>query len=463
MKLFTKNQKETSVRPIVFVDIQSWKEMAKGVKLENEATIADFSGKGGQILKTIDQKGQIETIYAGTSFKDEDPRNWITLFAKLSSSLPEGTYKPEGWPDDKWYQAGLGWGLGRYEFDRYKKEKKELLKKILLVPEEAPTEFWQNSLNSVVLARDLINTPASDMGPEDLVRQAAEVANRFQAQLRTVRGEDLLLEGFPAVYAVGKGSERAPVLMDLRWGQKDHPKLTLVGKGVVFDTGGLNLKPAAGMRNMKKDMGGGAVSLALASLIMAEKLPVNLRLLIPAVENSPGMRAYRPGDVLETRKKITVEVGNTDAEGRLILCDALTCAAEEEPDLILDFSTLTGAARVALGQDLPPFYTPDSKIAHELFRAAEIVGDPLWQMPLWGPYRKSLKSDIADLSNVSNSPLAGSITAALFLYEFVKPAKNWVHFDIFGWRNSAMPGFPKGAEANALRAVFKFLANRYPH
>ena len=460
MKYFQKECTDKSI-PIFVVSEQEWEAHDKSEKCLNESILEKFKGEGFQVFIDTDKKGVIVKVYAGISFSENDPRNWMFLFANLAKTLPSGVYQPEGIPEDKWYDAGIGWGLGFYEFTRYKKTKKTEEIKKLLVPETAQVQTWIHTLESVFLARDLINTPANDLGPYDMANQAKELAEAFQAELNVIKGADLLLEGYPAVYTVGHGSDRAPALIDMNWGDQNNPKLTLVGKGVVFDTGGLNLKSAAGMRNMKKDMGGGAVAMALAQLIMAENLPVRLRLLIPTVENSPGMRGYRPGDVIQTRKGLSVEIGNTDAEGRVILCDALASAAEENPDLILDFATLTGAARVALGQDLPPFYTPQKELADVIHEAAEEVKDPLWQMPLWEPYYKYLKSDIADLNNIANTPLAGSMTAALYLWEFVKPLSNWVHLDIFGWRNDAMPGFPEGGEANSLRAIYRFLEKRY--
>jgi len=266
---------------------------------------------------------------------------------------------------------------------------------------------------------------------------------------------------FPAIHAVGKGSFRPSALIDLRWGSENHPKLTIVGKGVVFDSGGLNLKPTAGMIFMKKDMGGSAVALGLTQLIMATKLPVRLRMLIPAVENAISDRAYRPGDVVNTRKGLTVEIGNTDAEGRMVLCDALALATEESPDMIIDMATLTGACRTALGQDMPGMYSSSRKLANDLMEAAEQVADPLWHMPLWAPYFKAMKGTISDLNNTATTSMGGSITAALFLHEFVKPYENWVHLDMYGWRLDPIPGTPKGGEASALRAVFRMLENRY--
>jgi leucyl aminopeptidase len=379
----------------------------------------------------------------------------------LAPELPSGAFAIDaaGWPECDGEQAALGWGLATYRFTRYVKDEPREWPQ-LVVAEGVDRAAITDQLDAIFLARDLVNTPAGDLGPSELCDMAREIAKQYHAQIRIITGE-VLERDFPAVHAVGMGSHRQPALIDLHWGKADHPKVTLVGKGVVFDSGGLDLKPPKNMLLMKKDMGGAAVTLALAKLVMARKLPVHLRLLIPTVENAIGPRAYRPGDVVRTRKGLTVEIGNTDAEGRVILCDALDEAVSDEPDLILDMATLTGAARVALGQDLPGFWTPSNEIADELLQASVGCVDPIWRMPLWLPYTSMLKSKIADSNNISESPMGGSITAALYLYQFVKPFLNWVHFDAYCWRTSDIPGTPAGGEASALRAVYNFLAQRY--
>lgn len=376
------------------------------------------------------------------------------------SSLPEGDYVlADGFPDPE--QAALGFALSSYRFERYLAQSGKARR--LGVGEEVDLERIGTILDGVKLARDLINTPANDLGPEEL---AAAVEALFQAHGGTGRivvGEDLLTENFPMVHAVGRASSRAPRLADFCWGDAGHPKVTLVGKGVIFDTGGLNLKPGGSMSLMKKDMGGAANVLGLASMIMAANLPVRLRVIIPCVENSVAGSAFRPGDILPSRKGLTVEIGNTDAEGRLILGDALALADEEAPDLLVDMATLTGAARVALGPDLPPFYTDDEVLAEDIAVMAEASADPLWRMPLWQPYMKYLDSKVADINhiNTSGTGFAGSITAALFLSRFVEKTDSWVHFDVYGWTPSDRPGKPAGGEAQGIRCLFDMISERY--
>ncbi len=318
-------------------------------------------------------------------------------------------------------------------------------------------------LDGVKLARDLINTPANDLGPEELTKAAATLFSDLGGTSDIWIGDALIERGFPLVHAVGVASERAPRLIDCVWGDPAHPKVTLVGKGVIFDTGGLDIKPSSSMLLMKKDMGGAANVLGLASMIMAARLPVRLRVVIPAVENAIGGSAFRPGDIFRSRKGLTVEIGNTDAEGRLVLADAMALADEESPDLLIDMATLTGAARVALGPDLPPFYTHNDDFAAEISGHAEACNDPVWRMPLWKPYSKYLESQVADLNNVNTSGagFAGSITAALFLSRFVENAQTWAHFDIFGWAPAERPGRPVGGEAQAIRALFRLLRAKY--
>ena len=350
--------------------------------------------------------------------------------------------------------------LGNYAFTRYGKKPGRALR--LLAPDGADTARVRRIAEAVCLTRDLINTPTNDMGPAALETAVRRLGAAHGAAVTSIAGDELLAKNFPMIHAVGRASSDAPRLIDLRWGPSDAPKVTLVGKGVCFDTGGLDIKPASSMLLMKKDMGGAANVLGLASMIMSAGLKLRLRVLIPAVENAIAGNAFRPGDILPSRKGITVEIGNTDAEGRLVLGDALALADEEEPQLLIDMATLTGAARVALGPDLPPFYTDDDSFAAELSAAGNAVEDPLWRMPLWKPYEARLASKVADTNNVNADGFAGSITAALFLKKFVEKAGTWAHFDIFGWNPVEKPHCPVGGEAQAIRALERVLAGRYP-
>ena len=378
--------------------------------------------------------------------------------ASLGGSLPAGTYRLAEGPVGA---AGLGWVLAQHRFDRYRKSTASGAR-ILLTTDAATIDATIRLAEATALVRDLVNTGASDLGPAELEAATEALAARHGATVTTTRG-DALATGFPMIHVVGQAAtkDRAPRLIELEWGDPAHPRVALVGKGVCFDSGGLDIKPSAGMRLMKKDMGGAAHALALASLVMAAKLPVRLHLLIPAVENAIAGNAFRPGDVLNTRLGLTVENTNTDAEGRLVLGDALTKAVEGKPGLILDFATLTGAARVALGPDLPPLFTDDEALAADLIAAGHAQADPMWRMPLWDGYDEMLKSDVADLVNAPDGGFAGAITAALFLRRFVPAGIAWAHLDVFAWRPVAKPGRPKGGEAYALRAAFAMLANRY--
>jgi leucyl aminopeptidase len=379
--------------------------------------------------------------------------------AKAAEALPEGAYRVEGRGPGP---AILGWLLGQYRFSRYKKESAPKGPRILLTDEPAAIKETLLLAEATHLVRDLVNLPASDLGPAELEAAVAGVAKSCSATVSSVSGKQLERE-YPMIHAVGRAAspDRAPRLIELEWGDQRHPRIAIVGKGVCFDSGGLDIKPASGMRLMKKDMGGAAHALALASIIMKSRLFVRLHLLIPAVENAISGNAFRPGDVLTSRKGLTVEVGNTDAEGRLILGDALTKAAEGNPELILDFATLTGAARVALGPDLPALFANDDKLAESLLAGGEAVSDPLWRMPLWKHYSEMLSSDIADIGNVSDQPMAGAVTAALFLQKFVPEGVPWAHFDTFAWRSAARPGRPKGGDALSLRASWQMLKQLY--
>ncbi len=386
-----------------------------------------------------------------------EPENSPWRIASLGTSLPEGTYRlATGEPG----AAMLGWALGQYRFERYRADPAE--PRVLLSGEPGRIEEMLRLAEATALVRDLVNTGASDLGPAQLEDAADALAKKHNATLAVTRG-DALAAGYPMIHAVGQAAakENAPRLIELEWGDPSHPRVALVGKGVCFDSGGLDIKPAAGMRLMKKDMGGAAHMLALASLVMAARLKVRLHLLIPAVENAISGNAFRPGDVLKTRLGLTVENTNTDAEGRLILGDALAKAVEAEPALIIDFATLTGAARVALGPDLPPLFANDDALAAEFLSAAERVHDPLWRMPLWDGYDEMLKSDVADMANSPDSGFAGAVTAALFLRRFVPKTIAWAHVDTFAWRPAAKAGRPKGGDALGLRAAWEVLKARY--
>jgi leucyl aminopeptidase len=374
----------------------------------------------------------------------------------LAGLLPAGTYRFANQPHDG-RLAALAFALGSYQFSRYRKSEARNIR--LVLPEGIDGDALSHVVEGVTLCRDLTNTPSNDMGPAELEAAARALAKRHAAKIQVTSGA-ALAKSFPLVHAVGAGSARAPRLIDMTWGKAGSPKITLVGKGVCFDTGGLDIKPDTGMLNMKKDMGGAATALALAHMIMADGLKVRLRVIIPAVENAISGTSFRPRDVYVSRKGISVEIGNTDAEGRLILADALTLAEEDKPSLVIDFATLTGAARVALGPDVPPFFTEDDALADELMRAAAAESDPLWRLPLWRPYAGLLDSKVADLNNVGTGGQAGAITAALFLRRFID-TKAWVHFDIFAWTPVAKPGRPEGAECQSARALHALLRSRY--
>ncbi len=419
------------------------------------AKAAGFEGKPGQHLLMPGGGGKVAVVLFGIEAADDPAKNAF-LPGRLPALLPDGTYRFANAPHDA-RLAALAFALGAYDFTRYRKGSGKKLK--LRPPAGVDAAELGAVIDGVALARDLINTPSNDMGPAELEAAAARLAKTHRAKLATVTGTKLE-KNFPLVHAVGMGSTRAPRLIDMTWGNPRHPKVTLVGKGVCFDTGGLDIKNDAGMLNMKKDMGGAATALALAHMVMARKLPLRLRVIIPAVENSISGSSFRPRDVYRARNGITVEIGNTDAEGRLVLADALALADEEKPDLVVDFATLTGAARVALGPDLPPFYTDDDRLAVDLLRHGTSENDPLWRLPLWRPYEGMLESKVADTNNVGGS-FAGSITAALFLRKFISQAKAWAHFDIFAWTPAAKPARPEGGECQVARALYALLTERY--
>ncbi|HEV2865864.1 MAG TPA: leucyl aminopeptidase family protein [Allosphingosinicella sp.] len=429
---------------------------AQPERARQAALAQGFKGEGFQLAILPEERDGWSAVLGVANAEELSP--WC--LAKAAESLPAGTYRVAGRGPGP---AVLGWLLGQYRFDRYRAGKEPKGPRVLVTDEPARIEETVWLAESTNLVRDLVNIPAGDLGPAELEMAVLAVADECGAKARVTRDE-ALTEGFPMVAAVGRAAspERAPRLVELHWGDQRHPRLALVGKGVCFDSGGLDIKAASGMRLMKKDMGGAAHALALARLVMKANLPVRLHLVIPAVENAVSGAAFRPGDILKSRKGLTVEVGNTDAEGRLILADALTRAIEEKPELVLDFATLTGAARVALGPDLPATFANDEALAADLLESGTRVADPLWRMPLWKAYGEMLASDVADLGNVSEAPMAGAVTAALFLQKFVPDGTPWAHFDTFAWRQAAKPGRPKGGDALGLRAAWETLRMRYP-
>jgi len=417
------------------------------------ASANGFSGEAGRTLILPGEGGAL----AGALFGTGDGESQLAVGA-LARSLPEGDwYFAQDLPASG--LAALALVLGGYVFTRYGKKPGKALR--FALPSGADGAYLRRIAEGIFLTRDLVNTPTSDMGPDELEEAARTLGAAHGAEISVTHGDDLLARNFPMIHAVGRASTGAPRLIDMIWGPNDAPKVTLVGKGVCFDTGGLDIKPSSGMLLMKKDMGGAANVLGLASMIMAAKLKVRLRVLIPAVENSIAGNAFRPGDVLRSRKGITVEIGNTDAEGRLVLADALALADEEKPELLVDMATLTGAARVALGPDLPPFYTDDDTLASDIAAASLAVEDPLWRMPLWRPYDAKLSSKIADINNVTTDGFAGSITAALFLKRFVEKTPGWAHFDIFAWNPADRPHGLTGGEAQGIRALERIIATRF--
>jgi leucyl aminopeptidase len=410
-----------------------------------------FNGSGGSVVLLPGEAG-----LAGAIVGIGDPGD-AYAYAHAPFALPEGSV---------WQQAGdlpeniqtllhLGWGLGSYRFTRYRKPNRAPAQLVA-----TPSAEVRDVITASLRVRDWVNTPTEDMGPQQLEDAARELASTHGARIEVITGEALLEQNFPAIHAVGRASHRAPRLIALRWGTEGAPHVALVGKGVCFDTGGLDIKPADGMRNMKKDMGGAAHALALAGLIMAQQLKVQLTLLIPAVENAIGPDAFRPGEVIATRKGLSIEIDNTDAEGRVILCDALTYASEAKPELLLDFATLTGAARIALGPDLPALFSNDDTVAQQWLKAGDTTRDPVWRMPLWRPYLRYLHSNIADLAN-AGSRMAGSVTAALYLERFIAEGQIWAHLDVYAWNDGERPGRPAGGEALALRSAWAMLKSRY--
>lgn len=492
---------EENSLPLILVTVGGWKDWLAAAPARHQAWLAQtgFKPAAGSFSLLPGEEGSADAVVLvlsadGRGEKGELPALWD--FATLPGGLPKGVYHLDSAHHDNAPvgvemadRLALGWSLGAYSFTHYKRKDAARLRD----PEQSARLVWPEAARrarveaftaGITLARNLINMPAADMGPAELEESAKRLTEGHGATVAVTLGEDLLKAGYPMVHAVGKGSPRAPRLIDIRWGNPDAPKVTLVGKGVCFDSGGLDIKPAGGMKLMKKDMGGAAITLGLAKLIMMLELPVCLRVLVPAVENSVSGEAFRPLDVLDSRKGLTVEVGNTDAEGRLILADALYEAATESPELLIDIATLTGAARVALGTELPALFCNDDRMADEILAAGREIGDPLWRLPLHQPYRRQLDSKTADLSNISEGGFGGAITAALFLEQFIDPrpvggaedesseeaektedsgakALSWAHIDVMAWNQGSKPGRPEGGEAMALRALFRMLEKRF--
>jgi leucyl aminopeptidase len=444
--------------PIWFVTDATWPVLRQALD-QSARSFADASGfepKPAQCLLLPGAPG-LSGVLFGLESPGKAQRDPF-LTGRLPALLPAGTYRFGNSPPDS-RLAALGFALGSYRFGRYRKHDAKEMR--LELPEGVDGADLSRVVEAVTLARDLVNTPANDLGPAELEEAAHALAARHGAAVHAIVGETLLAENFPLIHAVGRASNQPPRLIDLTWGDVAAPKVTVIGKGVTFDTGGLDIKPESAMLIMKKDMGGAANALALAHMVMDRGLALRLRVLVPAVENAISGSAFRPLDVYPSRKGLSVEIGNTDAEGRLVLADALALADEEAPELLFDLATLTGAARVALGPDLPPFYTEDDTLAAELLDCAAAENDPLWRMPLWRGYESMLESNIADVNNTGTSRFAGSITAALFLRKFVTEAKSWTHFDIYAWTPAAKPGRPEGGECQAARALYALLEARY--
>jgi len=442
------------VTPLTKADLANWLS-AQPASTAAWVRAVNFTAEAGSTALLPGDDGRLGRVLAGVSAYDD-----LWALAGLPASLPPGAYRLDPEPERAAAtRAALGWALGSYRFDRYKKSDKGFAQ--LVWPEHADHGAVERTATATALVRDLVNTPAADMGPAELAQAAQDLAGEFEAECTVITGDDLLKQNYPAIHAVGRASPREPRLIDITWGRKTDPKVTLVGKGVCFDSGGLDIKPSSAMLMMKKDMGGAAHALGVARMVMMAGLPVRLRVLVPAVENVISGNAFKPMDVLKTRKGLSVEVGNTDAEGRLVLCDALAEADAEKPAMLVDFATLTGAARVALGTDIPALFANDDALASDLLAASEAEADPLWRLPLWQPYRKGFESKIADLNNSANHGFAGAIIGGLFLESFVSKGTPWAHLDVYAWNGSAKPGRPDGGEAMGLRAVYAAIEKRF--
>ncbi|MDD9900746.1 MAG: leucyl aminopeptidase family protein [Alphaproteobacteria bacterium] len=445
-----KTAQSIPVTPVAASNFNAWlKKQSKSVQTAVKAQ--GFTGSAGSTMHVTNAKGATTRILYGTGHE-----NGLYTFSALPARLQSGTYYLDSAFKGNGTDAALGWALGTYDFTRYKSGKNDKKNAQLVWPKGADKKYVTATAEAWFMVRDLINTPPNNMQPNDLQKEVAKLAKKHKATVKTIKGKALLEKNYPTIYTVGKAGEHPPQLIDLHWGKTTHPKVTLVGKGVTFDTGGLNIKPGGNMSLMKKDMGGAAHVIGLAHMIMSAKLPVRLRVLIPAVENSISDESYRPSDVITTRKGITVEIDNTDAEGRLILCDALAEASREKPELIMDFATLTGAARVALGPELVPIFTHDDKVMSAIEKGAKETEDHVWRMPLWAPYLSMLDSKVADIKN-SGGGFAGATTAALFLEKFVDKNIPWVHIDTYGWNPTPRPGRPLGGEAYGIRASFEMI------
>ncbi len=439
------------VTPVTASALAAWLE-AQPPAIAEFVDAAGFRAQAGRVLALPGEKGATGFI-AG---RDAQDALWA---GALASALPEGVYRLEGLSAEELERAALAWGLGAYQFTAYKAAKRAPAQ--LALASGAPSREALAAIEAAYFVRDLINTPAGDLGPAEIEAAGRALSARHDAKFSAIVGDELLPEGLGLIHAVGRGSSRAPRLIDIQWGNAGNPKLTLVGKGIVFDTGGLDIKPASSMLLMKKDMGGAAHVLGLAHMIMAAGLPVRLRVLVPAAENAISGDAFRPGDIIKSHKGLTVEIGNTDAEGRLVLADALSLADAEAPDLMIDMATLTGAARSALGPELPALFTDDDALANDLIAAGNAESDPLWRLPLWAPYAKYLNSPVADINNAGSSPLRGRNHRGTVSEALCRAAKSWAHLDIYAWSPSNGPARSVGGEAQSLRTIFRVLKNRY--
>lgn len=451
---FTKNHSNKLIPiSIVSVDQISGWILKQNKQTKNWLQSTQFKSEPGKISLIPDESGQLSRVLCCIS-----NMNHFWGVGSLPFTLPEGQYSLE-LSNNEYASFAIAWGLGAYQFSRYKTPKRKAAQ--LFLPASVDQKYINNIVESIYLVRDLINTPADDMGPSELAEVAVNLAKQNKASIKQIIGKNLLKNNYASIYTVGRASDDDPRLIDLRWGNKKHPRITLVGKGVCFDSGGLDIKPSSAMLLMKKDMAGAAHVLGLARMIMQANLKVHLRVLIPAVENVISGNAYRPGDVIKSRKGITIEIGNTDAEGRVILADALTEAVSENPDLLIDISTLTGAARIALGTELPAVFSNNDSIVNSLINCSNDLLDPIWRLPLFDLYRDSLSSSIADINNNASDSYGGAITAALFLKEFVPNEIPWLHYDMMAWNLKTRPGRPEGGEAMALRGIFAYLMNKY--
>ncbi len=442
------------IEPVRQADFEQWLQK-QDEKTCNWVAVNQFGKQPLKHLRIHDETGRMERVIAlvGDDYNPYD-------FSQLPNKLPLAHYRLQSNDGRLTEAAILGWGFGAYHFDRYKHKERQPAS--LVVPGlQAEYAEAAERVAATTLVRDLINTPADDMGPSELAQVVRDMAANHGAEFSEIVGDDLLKESFPGVHLVGRASHKAPRLIQMQWGKASDPLICLVGKGVCFDTGGINVKPASSMRHMKKDMGGAAHVLGLAHMIMNRRLPVRVQVIIPAVENAVSANAFRQGDIVTSRKGLTIEIGHTDAEGRVILADALALAAEQNPDMIIDFATLTGAARVALGPELPPIFCNTDGISSEVVACANEVFDPVWPMPLYQPYNSMITRTIADLSNVGKLSMAGCITAALFLEHFVEKDIPWIHIDTFGWNNRGIPGRPIGGEAMGMSAIYQWLKKRY--